>query len=297
LDRIAIVSGGHHLECIGGLCELLREYEISLYIHKSDSYGYVDFFCKLFPNIINVFYDTDVSEVMSSHHTIFKLTSNDSIMYNPKIISILHLDGNQDTSERVISLTPVVPGTYIFPIYKPITLQSYENIITFVGYFSKRYIDNDFITFVNNSNYIFNFVVSGEDDYTCLEQYNNIRLYRSTNTETLVDMIKSSKFILSRKFPNYDRFSGMYTLAMSFEKPLIVDKKTRDIYGFPGIVFEHAYSEIIEQLNMSKEAYCGLVSKIKEFNQNTLFDNKNKLNALISASHDAPRQSDPSEQS
>ena len=283
ISEIAIVSEyNFHLECIGFLCELLREYKVSLYI-TSDNYGYVDFFCELFPNIINVFYNKDVSHLIRSHDTVFKLTSNDSILHDPNIISILHLDGKEDISQRFITLTPKIRGTYLFPIYRAQTTKYYDNTITYVGYFINSWVDNDFDNFINNRNCVFNFVVYGEGDYTVLENYKNIRVYRGIQTETLVGLIKSSKFILSKKFPNYDRFSGTYSLAMSFEKPLIVDKKTRDIYDFPGVVFEHEYSEIIEQLNMSNDDYDVLVGKVKTFNTKTLSDNKDKLTKLINS--------------
>lgn len=281
ISKIAIISGMDiHFECIGFLCELLREYTISLYV-PCDSYGTVKFFCTLFPNVVNIFYNKDISQLMSSHDTVFKLTSNDSIIHNPNIISILHLDGKQDISERFIALTPAIPATYLFPIYRAPTILYYENTITFVGYFTNNWVDNDFDNFINTSNYMFNFVVYAEDDYTILDKYKNISVYRGIQQETLVDLIKSSKFILSRKFPNYDRFSGTYSLAMSFEKPLILNKKTRDIYDFPGIVFEHEYSEIIEQLNMSNDDYDLLLGKVKSFNTKTLSDNKDKLTKLL----------------
>jgi hypothetical protein len=128
---------------------------------------------------------------------------------------------------------------------------------------------------------MFNFVITDVENYTILEKYKNIRVYRGISAEELTDLIKNSKFLLARRPANYDRFSGSYNLAFSFEKPLIVDKKTRDIYEFPGIVFENDYSEIIEQLNMSNEDYDVLVSEIKEFNRKKLIINKEKLSSLI----------------
>jgi hypothetical protein len=53
----------------------------------------------------------------------------------------------------------------------------------------------------------------------------------------MVDLINKSKYILSKKFINYDRFSGQLSLAMSFEKPLIIDLKTKNNYNLPGIPF------------------------------------------------------------
>jgi hypothetical protein len=75
---------------------------------------------------------------------------------------------------------------------------------------------------------------------------------------------------------NYDRFTGMISLALSFKKPMIVDKKTRDAYNIPGIVYEKRFSEIIDTLNndVSPLVYEKIVDSISEFNKDVI--NKNK---------------------
>ena len=57
--------------------------------------------------------------------------------------------------------------------------------------------------------------------------------------------------MLSRNasYINYARFTGMIALALSFKKPMILDKKTKEVYGVPGIVYEKGNSEIMDTLN------------------------------------------------
>jgi hypothetical protein len=66
------------------------------------------------------------------------------------------------------------------------------------------------------------------------------------------------------------------SLALSFKKPLIVDKRTKEVYNIPGIVYEKRYSELIEALNndILPIVYDNLVDSIGEFNTDVI--NKNK---------------------
>jgi hypothetical protein len=68
----------------------------------------------------------------------------------------------------------------------------------------------------------------------------------------------------------------MIALALSFKKPMIVDKKTKDAYKIPGIVYEKRYSELINALNneISFVVYEKLVDSIEKFNKDVI--NKNK---------------------
>jgi len=59
-----------------------------------------------------------------------------------------------------------------------------------------------------------------------------------------VDMLNNSKYVLSKKYINYDRFSGQLGLAISLVKPLIIDAKTAEAYSLPGVTFIKNYSEI-----------------------------------------------------
>jgi hypothetical protein len=74
----------------------------------------------------------------------------------------------------------------------------------------------------------------------------------------------------------------MISLALSFKKPMIVDKRTKEAYNIPGIVYEKRYSELIDTLNneISPVVYEKLVDSIGEFNKDVINKNKRILHEL-----------------
>jgi hypothetical protein len=68
----------------------------------------------------------------------------------------------------------------------------------------------------------------------------------------------------------------MISLALSFKKPMIVDKRTKEDYNIPGIVYKKRYSELIDTLNdeITPIIYEKLVDSIGELNKAIV--NKNK---------------------
>jgi hypothetical protein len=141
-----------------------------------------------------------------------------------------------------------------------------------------RWVDEDLQYFIENSQHTFNFVVWGDGNYDNLTRFPNVVVYYNLQYDHLTEIINNSSYILLRNasYINYDRFTGMITLALSFKKPLIVDKKTRDAYNIQGIVYEKRFSEIIDTLNndVSPIVYEKLVDSIGKFNKDVI--NKNK---------------------
>jgi hypothetical protein len=287
--NIAIVSKfNFHYECIGFLCEVLKEHAISVYFH-GDHYGYIEYFRKLFPNIIHIESSIPLNNtIINSFDLVIKLSSNDNVVVDKKVVSILHLPNLKDISEKYISLTNFIKGSDIinvFPTYRvPNLITKFGNIITFIGFFQDNWCDDDFNRFIRNSKYQFNFIVWASPSYPSLRSHPNIKVLERVDTNTLTSIISNSTFILSRKPPhiNYDRFCGCFTLATAFKKPLIVDKKTMETYGFPGIVFEKDYSEVIERLNtFTEEEYISLVNQVEEFRDISIKENKEKIDNLL----------------
>ena len=68
----------------------------------------------------------------------------------------------------------------------------------------------------------------------------------------------------------------MISLALSFKKPMIVDKRTKEAYNIPGLVYEKRFSELIDTLNndVSPIVYEKLVDSIGEFNKDVIDKNK-----------------------
>jgi len=285
--NIAIISSfNFHLECIGFLCELLRDYKITIYC-KSDNYGYCIFFSELFKNISIVICNILPDYILTKYDLVIKLTSNDMWIDNERIISLIHLNNKQCKSKYYISLTPVISGSNIntmFPIY---TIHNvvpyYNNSIVFVGYFIDNWVDDDFKKFIVSSNYNFTFLINGDKDYPRLKVFKNTNIIINASAKQLSEYIIKSKFILSRKPPNvhHDRFSGAFSLAMSFKKPVIIDKQTYNIYNIPGIVFTNSYCEIIDKLQLTDKDYDSLLKEIDIFNIQHIEKNKKIMDSIL----------------
>jgi len=280
--KIAIISKFGHCECLFFLCEILQEHNITLYI-ADNTKGEEHVLCRMYSNIEVIKITENLTEeIVLMYDEIIKLTSNDDVLYHPSIISLLHVSSLKDISNRYISLSPFVEGenvSYMLPVYNPINVKiCYNKSITFVGYFMNRWVDEDLQYFIENSQHTFNFVVWGDEKYDNLTRFPNVVVYYNLQYDHLTEIINNSSYILLRNasYINYDRFTGMITLALSFKKPLIVDKRTRDAYNIQGIVYEKRFSEIIDTLNndVSSIVYEKLVDSIGKFNKDVI--NKNK---------------------
>lgn len=282
--RVAIIgSFPFHLECIAFLLEIFKKNEINLYVKRGiDNYNYIGYYKTLYK--FNVIYNNFSSTIINSHDFVIKLTSNDYCMDDKNIISILHLNGPQQRnckSTKYISLTPYISDkniSYMFPIFQPILNYSKKKIITLIGHYKDSEFDNDLINFIcKNKDYLFNFIVHGSNLYR-VQKLKNVNIIRNVDTFLLTTIIQESKYILSKKYIHYDRFSGQLGLAMSFEKPLILDIKTKQSYKLPGISFKKNYSEIVDLNN--DERYDRIISEIKEFKNNTLRTSYQLLHSL-----------------
>ena len=287
--KIAIVSMFGHYECLFFLCEILQEHKITLYI-ANNTRGEENILCKTYSNIEVIKITEKLTEnIVTLYDLIIKLSSNDDVIHHPNVMSLLHLPSLKDNSNRYISLTPFVEGnniSYMLPVYTPIDVRRrYTKSITFVGYFLNMWVDEDLQYFIENSNHTFNFVVWGDGNYDKLTRFSNVSVYCNTSTDHLNEIINNSSYILLRNasYINYDRFTGMISLALSFKKPMIVDKKTKDAYKIPGIVYEKRYSELINVLNneISSVVYEKLVDSIEKFNKDVINKNKKMIQELF----------------
>ena len=285
--KVAIVSQfDFHLECIGFLCEILQEHCVTIYA-PYDKYGYCKYFEKLFKNITIVLCQPLPSNIMSEYEFVIKLTSNDRCLQNPDITSILHLAGKEDGSNNYITLSPYVVSHNIYNMFPVFIVNDiipcYEKVITFIGLFYNNWIDADMDFFFKHSNFVFNFIVWGDEEYDALKIYNNVSIFRNIQTDELANILRKSKFVLARKpsNANYDRFAGFFALSMSFKKPVLTDKRSFDAYKVPGIVFENEYSELIGKLDISDKDYDIMVENIDKFNIQTKEVNQNHMNTII----------------
>jgi len=307
--KIAIIgSFDYHLECIPFILESYKDDSISIIINKnSDKYNWIDYLHKLHKNI-RIYYGAFIPQVLTQHDKVIKISSNDRCIEHPKIISLLHIihPGFFSTSDKYLILTPVLKYTdkwsmdrlrwsgwkkpelpnltYTFPVFNPDEIIKHDNkVVTLIGYYKNSDVDADTQKFIeSNSDYTFNFICWGDNatNYTNVTKYPNGKWYSKIPTLQMIDIIKNSKYILSKKYINYDRFSGQLGIAASFEKPLIIDEKTQKIYNLPGIPFKKNYTEVGKLSDINDEKYEELVSQTKEFKMKIIEENRKLLQSI-----------------
>lgn len=310
--QVAIAgSFAYHLECIGPLLEAYHHNtsstesttRIHIYLSsKSDKYGSMDYY----KNICNYSFELHIDEfptlnkTYNQYNRIYKLTHNDPCIDSSlcnNIISILHLkDPLTIYPHNYLSLTPYITGPNIKRINSvyhlhPQTPQSSstpkENIITFIGYYTNDNIDDDTINFIKqNSDYTFNFVINTSPKYPNLERIRSkykikINIIQHASMTKLHNILQKSKYILSKKYINKDRFSGQLGLAMTYNIPLIIDKYTKDAYDLPGISFTHNYSEIGRLSDVTPHHYAQLLAASSQKKHQLLHQNKILLTELL----------------
>ena len=147
--------------------------------------------------------------------------------------------------------------------------------IFFIGYYKNKNFDKDTINFINlNNDYHFYFVTWGDRNYSNIKNLKNVTLLHRINADKVHNLINNSKFVLSKKYINYDRFSGQLGLAMSYEKPLIIDSKTKQVYDLPGIAFHKDYTEIGKLDNIKEDQYNLIKQEIKIKKEQIISNNK-----------------------
>lgn len=288
--KIAILSSFHyHFECCSFILEIFKCHDIDIIItHNSDKYNHLKYYSKLYNFNIIIDNIPFSNNIITNYDIIFKLTANDNCLDHSKIISILHLDifpYNKCQSNKLISLSPYIKTSitkYIFPFFNPILIPTSEKKknVVFIGYMSEKELNKiDYKFIKNNNDYIFYFIIYGSKKYDKLSKLNNVTIMHSVDTTVLYNIINNSQFMLSRKNPNYDRFSGLLSLSISFEIPLIIDIKTKTDYCIPGIPFINNYNEIglLNNIYLDNNKYNKIKNEISIFK--TL--NKKKITDII----------------
>jgi len=283
--KLALISSfNFHMCCIGFLLELFNNYEVDVFF-PDDKEKFLEYYKSLYPNtIINLKSPWSFSK--NNYDLSIKVTSNDNIISSNDIISIAHVKQFSDDINKYIIMTPWIKGKenlfYFFPLYRGIKSSTYKNLITYLGFFAKNFLDEDTKNFIKNSGFIFNFV--GGDNIPEFKEYSNVIYSARVDTFEMVNMIKESKFILIRKEPFQlnDRYSGALGHAVSHCKPMIIQKNTSDSYNIPGVVFESNYSETLDSIiNMSDEEYQNHINLLEKFIENTYTSNKETLQKLL----------------
>lgn len=272
--NIAIIgSFDFHLECVSFILEQFRNDKVVVFI-RNDPYRTLEYYKTLYQ--FEVKYNEFSNEIINNYDIVFKLTSNDPCLDHRNIISILHLQGKQQNckSVRLLSLTPYISGNnifYTFPVFSPVVNDSNDNIVTMVGFYDEEKFDQDTIQFIHtNQNYTFNFIIRRYNNhYEQIKKIQNVKLYVGLSTPEMIDIIQSSKYILSKKNIKHDRFSGQLALSVSFEIPLILDFQTKEAYNLPCLSFNKKYGEIgkLDDIQCYDELKKNIITTKKEMSK------------------------------
>ncbi len=286
--KVAIIGGfKFHLECAAFICELFpSSVEINLYYHE-EYFGYVPYFQMLYPNLRA--HKTFTQSDITSNNIIIKLTSNDPILEDERIISILHLHKDQGYESRYIALSPFVlqPTTaakqikYIFPIYRGIKCATYSKIITYIGYFQPDYLDEDLNQMIRKlPEYEFYFVTHNIDKRV-FDAHKNVRCFPECSAIELIDFVSNSQYILNRhiRVSNFDRFSGALSIAVSHRKPLILSSHFAEVYGLPAITYDYMFCETIDKIRGAD--YDAELDKLDAFIETQTLKNKEAFSHFL----------------
>jgi hypothetical protein len=286
--KVGIFSVHGHMCCLGFLFEVLKKHDVSIVItDKTDHHLWIPYYNKLYT--FNIVYDLDTD--VTQFDKIIKLTSNETCLNNVDCISLVHLKclmTQNNVSKKFITLSPYIEDSaisYMFPCYSnPKVDKLTSKIVTFVGYCLNNHIDEDTDMFITqNPEYTFKFIVWGDGNYSNLTKHTNVSVLHNIHTTEMVDIINKSKFILSKKYINYDRFSGQLGLAVSFDTPLLIDSRTSNAYKLPGFTFNHNYTELGRLDNISNEDYINAVNNISMFKIQSIETNQKTIDELLDA--------------
>ncbi len=283
--KIAIVgSFPYHFECVPFILEVFKNDDVTIYtLSRNDNFKDLVEYKKIYNFNINL--DNILPDIITSNDLTIKLTSNDPCLENERIVSIqhhCHLDIKKTISERILSLTPYINKSswlsvykigdpeiyYTFPVYNPLkTIEKVsDKVVTFIGYSSVNNFNKDTLDFIKlNDDYKFNFILRDKKVLNIILKEVNVTAYSNIKGKKMTELLNSSRYILSKKTIHYDIFSGQLGLSVSFEKPLLVDKRTMDAYKLPGISFENNYMELGKLSDIDDNRYDELCNEVKEF--------------------------------
>lgn len=283
--NVAVVNKGisNHFVCLGVILETLKDHTITVYT-LNDTNNWIEYYNTLysFVTIYNINIDP------TKYDKIIKLTSDDDCLTNVDTISFVHIMSClhiNNRSSRFISCTPYITGkdiSYVLPIFKP-SVKRYEcKTVVLIGYYLQANMDEDTENFIkNNDDYTFIFITWGDSSYKKLMDIPNVRVLHGVKTPKMLQLVADCKFILSKKYINYHIYSGQLGLAVSFEKPLIIDSRTANAYKFPGIVFNQMYTEIGKLDNISEETYERHLEDVRLFKQQVSENNQCTMAQLL----------------
>lgn len=272
-----------HTEVMGNIIYNFLDYYIDIFHpHINSISNCIPYYEEILNKKIN--YVKEVNE--DKYKIIIVLTSYELGFIKPKCINkyivINHENLNINNNFYNISLTPLVRSDfYILPIYNYININHRENIICIIGSFYNHQQDFNIIhklisNFPLYKIYIFtrNIMDNVKNSYSV---YTNCIICVSTDTRTMINIIRKSKFIYTSNKNIYTeldndggRLTGAIPLGLNNNVPLIMTKRLNNIYNLTGVLlYENDFLELKEELlNLNEQKYNNLLEKSKNDNYN-----------------------------
>jgi len=285
----------YHSETSGFIIQNYPAYDIDVYYqHKKSVNDCFDYYSTIFNKKINRI--TYVNE--KQYDNIFVLTDREVTQIkhdtksNGKFILFKHINNdNKYKNYMNICFTKLVDANIcMLPIYHHENHNKRQNVISIIGNMSSpvvRELDGIIEMGKNNfikSNYVINIYTRKIDKnfQNNIASMNHIKVYINCPTDSLINNIRKSKFILTADTDYYTKvgsnqgvMTGMIPMAMNNEIPLIMSHSLNSIYGILGVVEYKKFSDIIDILkNMNDNSYTQLLKKFIDGKNKIISDNK-----------------------
>lgn len=285
----------YHSETSGIIIQNYIMYDIDVYHpHKKSINDCFDYYSKIFSKKINriTYFDSKSYDhvFMLTDREISKIKHNNQD--NNKFILFKHIndDGKHKKYMNICFTKLVEANICMLPIYNHENHCERKNIISIIGNMSSSIVrdltgifklgTNEFI----KKNYVINIYTRKIEKkfHDNIINLNQFKVYINQPTETMINEIRKSKFILTadteyytKVGPNQGVMTGMIPLALNNEIPLIMSCELNNIYNILGIV---EYKKMCDIANIIKTidngAYFQLLKKFVDEKNKIINENK-----------------------
>lgn len=271
--RINILSSlAKHYECLPFLLEILKKlkFRYITVFFSNDKYKHIEFYKKTYyfdaKSIQNWKYNENDINI--------KLSSEDMYFKGNKIITLLHALNLKRKCMYDITLNPSIKREkntfYMFPIFNiNIQEKNRQNIITFIGDINNNsYVFSDEFKEYLITNNLFLYVFTRK---ILNISHSNINIHLNDTQEKFYNILCKSSYIICRPLQEQrdSTFSGLYSIGINYEIPMICHVKIAEKYRFPCIT----YKESINEVNLDTIKYDNLIQLIKDFKKTELQKN------------------------
>lgn len=284
-----------HTEVIGMFMYNFMNYDIHIYLgDKNNISNSIPYYEKALNKIIT--YVDHINEKL--YKMIVILTAGEINTITPiiknKYILVNHESATVHKEYYNISLTPIVKSSmYLLPVYDHLNNNHRTSIISIIGslYNHQRDIKN-IIKLVHNYVEFKICIFTRYIDKTTremLQKYRNFVIYEKASTDTMMDVLRKSRYIYTADTENYTEngvrggiLTGMIPLGLNNNIPIIMTKRLNLIYNLKGVLlYDNDIMELREIIkNMEHNRYKELLDLSLQDKKNRCNENKLKFGII-----------------